>query len=396
MSKTNNKDTDTIVIKVGTSSLLNVETGVIALSRVAALVEVIAALRRKGNNVVLVSSGAVGFGRLSLSSTKKNYTSSPVTVAQKQALAAIGQAKLMRHYDEFFSAVGCTISQVLLTYENLGDRSQHQNASNTFESLFEMGVIPIVNENDTVAVQELRFGDNDKLSAMVSSLVKAKWLFMLTDVNGVYTANPDTSVDAKLIPLVRDMSTLLVDTQMNQDGTSWGTGGMATKLIAAQLATTAGVRTVITNATKPSSILHIIKKFDTDGENDIENNYQGTVFLERTLRTKRGRKKWIAALPAQGKVYLDEGAVRAIKRKKSLFAVGVTRVSGTFPAQTGVDLCSDADGKAFARGIINYSNLECDLIKKLSTKEQGKVLGFIGPEELIHRDNLVLFVFENK
>mmetsp|Transcript_9703 Transcript_9703/g.15580 ORF Transcript_9703/g.15580 Transcript_9703/m.15580 type:complete len:406 (-) Transcript_9703:45-1262(-) len=362
----------TIVIKVGTSSLVDANTGLPALSKIACLIENVCILKRQKLNVVLVSSGAVGFGCLAL-----NLKERPSGVMMKQALAATGQAKLMELYGRMFNSLGESCAQVLLTYENLGNRSQHKNAINTFEALFKLGVVPIVNENDTVAVEELRFGDNDCLSAMVASMLKAKHLIILTDVDGLYTSNPTKDPEAKRIEVVEDIESLNVD--VSSKGSSLGTGGMATKITAAKLATASGVRMSIVSAADPAVIVQVLK-----------GDKVGTLFKKRTLKTSKDKKRWIAGLPARQFLYLDKGAVSAVMKKKSLYAAGIQKIRGKFPANVAIGLC-DMKGNVFAQGLVNYSSVELDMLKGKQMNECFESLGYYGAECVIHRGNIVLF-----
>jgi len=364
-----------LVIKVGTSSLIASDTGLPALSKIASLIENMCAAKRLKYNIVLVSSGAVGFGCLALKLKKR-----PVGVMMKQALAATGQAKLMELYGRMFNSLGENCAQVLLTYENLGIRSQYLNAVNTFEALFKLGVVPIVNENDTVAVEELRFGDNDCLSAMVASMLKAKHLIILTDVDGLYTANPNNNPDAKLISVVEDIDALNVD--VSSKGSDLGTGGMATKLTAAKLATSSGVNMSIVSAEDPCVITEI-----------LNGKKVGTLFKGRVLKTSKDRKRWIIGLPARQFIHLDEGAVKAIKEKKSLYAAGIKEIKGRFPANAPVGLC-DIKGNVFAQGVVNYSSAELDVLKGRQMSDSYQILGYYGAECVIHRGNIVLMQFD--
>jgi glutamate 5-kinase len=292
---------------------------------------------------------------------------------QKQALAAVGQAFLMRYYDDFFSTLGKRCAQVLLTLENLAVRSQYLNARNTFDALFALGVIPVVNENDTVAVEELKWGDNDTLSAQVAALVSAQWLFLLTDVDGLYTANPQRDPSATRIPVVEDIGALSAD--VSQAGTQWGTGGMVTKLTAARLASAAGCRTVICKSDAPDAVARCL-----GGES------VGTVFLPVPAAAK-GRKRWILALPPRGELRLDGGAVRALAARKSLFPSGVMSASGEFNPQDALRLC-DEDGRELARGLVNYAASEVARLLGKSSRDTESVLGYTGVCELVHRDNI--------
>lgn len=364
----------TIVVKIGTSSLAQPETGKLALSTIATLVESLTELRQLGYSVVLVSSGAVGVGCSRLKLTER-----PKKIATKQAIAAVGQGRLIRVYDDLFTALSQPIAQVLLTRKDLMERSCYVNAKNTFDALFELGVIPIVNENDTVAIEELNFGDNDTLSALVASLINAHWLFILTDVDGLYSADPRTFPDAKAIKVVNRLELDQLQVNVGRKGSQWGTGGMLTKLTAARLATSAGVTTIITHGKQPKNLLKII-----NGE-EI-----GTKF-EAQSKNDKARKRWIAHwLLPRGKLYLDRGAVKAISQKgKSLLAAGIIKVEGNFDSLDAVQLCNE-NGQEIARGIVNYSQEELDKIKGYHSDKIPELLGYHGAETIVHRDNLVI------
>jgi glutamate 5-kinase len=364
----------TIVVKIGTSSLTQPETGKLALSTIAALVECSTLLRKAGHRVVMVSSGAVGVG-----CGRLNLKERPKKMAVKQAIAAVGQGRLMRIYDDLFSSLEQAIAQVLLTRRDLIERNSYVNAYNTFKALLELEVIPIVNENDTVATEELKFGDNDTLSALVASLIEADWLFLLTDVDRLYSADPRTFPDAKPIILVNSGELAQLEVNAGSSGTQWGTGGMATKITAARIATSSGVKTVITHGRKPENILKI-----------LQGEAIGTQF-EAQERTKNARKRWIAnGLVPLGKLYLDDGAVRAISKKgKSLLAAGIAQVEGEFSVSDAVYLCNQ-EGEEIARGIVNYSSSEIRQIQGKHSDKIAEILGYLGAETVIHRDNLVL------
>lgn len=364
-----------LVVKIGTSSLTQPETGQLALSTIATLAETLSDLRRRGHQVILVSSGAVGVGCARLGLTER-----PRRMALKQAVAAVGQGRLMRVYDDLFTTLQQPIAQVLLTRSDLVQRSRYLNAYNTFQELLGLGVIPVVNENDTVAVEELKFGDNDTLSALVASLLEADWLFLLTDVDRLYSADPRSVPDAQPISLVSHSSQLAqLQVQTGDRGSQWGTGGMVTKIAAARIATAAGVRTVITEGRFPHNI-----------EKILQGEPLGTQF-EAQLQPSRARKRWIAhGLIPVGKLHLDEGAVEAISQGgKSLLAAGITAVEGEFYAQEAVQLC-DKSGSEIARGLVNYSSAELRQIRGRQSHEIPAILGHRGAETVIHRDNLVL------
>lgn len=363
----------TLVIKIGTSSLTQGPIGQLALSTIAGLVETLCQLRQAGYNVVLVSSGAVGVGCMRL-----GMTESPKKMSTKQAIAAVGQGRLMRIYDDLFSNLNQPIAQVLLTRRELIDRNCYVNAYNTFQALFELGVIPIVNENDTVAIEELKFGDNDTLSALVASLVEAEWLFILTDVDRLYSADPRVDDRAQPISFVTTAELAQLQVNAGSAGSQWGTGGMVTKITAARIASSSGVRTVITHGRKPHNISKILA-----GE------AIGTQF-EPQLCTENARKRWIAfGLLPMGKLYVDEGAVRALCRGgKSLLAAGITQIEGEFGADDAIQIC-DRQGQEIARGLTNYSSQEIEQIKGHHSEEIAAILGYMGPETIVHRDNLV-------
>lgn len=365
----------TIVIKIGTSSLTQSETGLLALSTIATLIETLTTLRQRGDRVVLVSSGAVGVGCARLGLTER-----PRNIAMKQAVAAVGQGRLMRVYDDLFSSLQQPIAQVLLTRGDLVQRNGYVNVYNTFQQLLKLGVIPIVNENDTVAVDELKFGDNDTLSALVASLVEADWLFIMTDVDRLYSADPRTNPDAEPIAIVESIAELeAMQIKTGTTGSNWGTGGMATKIEAARIATASGVRTVITQGKSPRNIIKII-----DGESI------GTQFVPQP-RSVHARKHWIAnVLLPMGKLYLDPGAVKAILTSgSSLLAAGIRKIEGEFNPNDSIKL-ADLEGRDIAKGLVNYSSDELHQIQGHKSEEIAQILGYQGPETVIHRDNLVL------
>ena len=363
----------TIVVKIGTSSLTT-GTGQIAIATIASLVETLSYLRSQGHRIVLVSSGAVGVGCARL-----NLTERPRKMALKQAVAAVGQGRLMRIYDDLFSSLQQAIAQVLLTRRELMERNTYVNASNTFKELLNLGVIPIVNENDTIAVDELKFGDNDTLSALVASLVHADWLFLLTDVDRMYSADPRTVPDAQPIKLVSSEEFHQLRVEASSSGSPWGTGGMATKLAAARIATSTGVRTVITQGKYPPNIPKILQGEDL-----------GTQF-EPQPQSDNARKRWIGyGLIPMGKLYLDEGAVKAVtKQGKSLLPAGITSVEGEFSAADAVQLCN-TEGLELGRGLVNYSSSEIELIKGHHSAKIASILGYDSADTVVHRNNLVM------
>ncbi len=371
-----------MVIKVGTSSLLRQEAGTLHLSQICALCETVARLHKQGIRVVLVSSGAVGAGMFRMGLSEK-----PVEVAKKQALAAVGQVHLMRYYEDIFNTIGIKCAQVLLTLENLSNRKQYVRARNTFGALFEMGVVPIVNENDTVAVEELKFGDNDTLSAQVAALVDARWLFLLTDVDGLYTANPHTDPSATRIESVENINELDVD--LGGAGSSVGTGGMITKLTAARIACAAGCKTIVC----------LSANLERDVEAAvIEGQSVGTAFLP-AKKAAKGKKKWILAVPVRGEIDVDEAGERAVLRGLPLLLTHVSGVSGQdFRVQECVTV-RDAEGNELARGLCNYPATTIrdavasrakrgDPAEAAREREQGWEDDLDGPPECVHANNM--------
>ena len=365
-----------IVVKIGTSSLTRPETGQLALSTIASLAETLCNLKRNDYKVILVTSGAVGVGCGRLGLIER-----PKAISTKQAIAAVGQGRLMRVYDDLFTSLQQPIAQVLLSRTDLVQRSRYLNIYNTFQELLKLGVIPVVNENDTVAVEELKFGDNDTLSALVASLVQADWLFLLTDVDRLYSAVPRSVTDTQPITLVSNIEELTQSqVKTGSSGSQWGTGGMTTKIAAARIATAAGVKTVITEGRSPNNIEEI-----------LQGKSIGTQFQPQPEPTS-ARKRWIAyGLVPSGKLHLDPGAVKAISSEgKSLLAAGITSVEGEFEQNEAVQLLCDRTSKEIARGVVNYSSRELEKIRGRRSSEIPEILGYEGVETVVHRDNLVL------
>lgn len=365
------KKTRRIVIKIGSAVLAGEGHDGVDESVFSHLAKDVSSVKDK-REMVIVSSGAIAIGmkRLGLKEKVKS-------IPEKQAVAAIGQGSLMALYEKVFSPLKIRVAQVLLTHDDLSDRHRFLNAKNTLQTLLEYNAIPIINENDTVAVDEIKFGDNDNLSALVTNLVEADLLVILTDINGLYNKDPKINKDAELIPLVDDIDRFI----SVAGGTSgiYGTGGMQTKLEAAKKAAHFGVPTIVANGREKN----ILKKIFS-GE-DI-----GTLFLPMEERLT-SRKHWLAfsTRPA-GSLILDDGAKNALLKKgKSLLSSGITGIEGNFDSGDAVS-CVSPNGKEIARGIVNYSSEEIKRIKGLKTTEIEKVLGYKYFDEVIHRDNLVI------
>jgi glutamate 5-kinase len=363
-----------VVIKIG-SSILSGPNG-LDRERIAAIVGDIAVLRQRPYQVTLVSSGAVAAG-----TTRLGLRERPKTVPARQAAAAVGQIHLMALYDECFSRHGQPVAQILLTHDDLANRRRYINARHTFEALLEAGVLPIVNENDTVAVEEVRFnfGDNDNLSALVATLVGADLLVILSDVAGLYTADPRTDPNAALVPVVAEINDEIQNYAGKTSG-PLGKGGMGSKLQAARKANDAGIACLIADGRLPEVLTQAF-----DAQRSI-----GTLFLASSDRLTR-RKHWIAhTLKPAGSVSLDQGAYEAVMRGgRSLLPKGITAVNGTFGAGECVS-CLNPAGSEFARGLVNYSSAELQRIKGLHSSAIEATLQYKVSDEIIHRDDLVL------
>ncbi|CAA9387823.1 MAG: Glutamate 5-kinase / RNA-binding C-terminal domain PUA [uncultured Nocardioides sp.] len=358
-----------IVVKVGSSSLTTAAGG-IDPARIRRLVEVLAAVRGRGTEVVLVSSGAIAAGLAPLGLARR-----PSGLAAQQAAASVGQGLLAHRYQEEFARHGLVTGQVLLTADDVTRRAHYRNAHQTFAKLLELGVLPIVNENDTVATSEIRFGDNDRLAALVAHLVHADLLVLLSDVDGLHDGPPSLP-GSRLVPLVRSEADLASVTLGSPGAAGVGTGGMTTKVEAARIATGAGIPVVLASADQASAAL--------DGTE------VGTLF-ESTGRRRPTRLLWLAhATEPKGRLVLDAGAVRAVvERRASLLAAGITGVSGTFVAGDPVDLAGP-DGAAVARGLVNFDADELPALLGRSTGELKTALGAAYEREVVHRDDLVV------
>lgn len=359
------------VIKVGTNVLTNPRGG-LNVKRASALAEDMAAARKRDIEVILVTSGAIGAGVRELKLKER-----PRTISLKQAVAAVGQSELMHIYNRVFKKRGYVVGQILLTQDDLKERKRYLNARNTIALLLAQGVIPIINENDTISYEEIKFGDNDTLSALVTTLVGADLLIILTDTDGLFTADPDKDKEARLIKEVPQITPRM---EFFSDQAAFpGTGGMFTKIKAAKIVTGSGIPMVIANGTKPGVVGEI-----------LEGGEIGTFFFPTGVK-KPSRKCWIAySLPLKGKLAVDRGAQEAlVKRGKSLLPIGITEAQGDFKIGDAVSIV-DEEGKEFARGLSNYTQEEVKKIKGLNTDKIEEVLGYKYADEIIHRDNLVI------
>ena len=358
-----------IVVKVGSSSLTSGEGG-IDPERIRGLVETLVKVRARGAEVVLVSSGAIAAGLAPLGLARR-----PGDLATQQAAASVGQGLLVHRYTEEFARHGQTVGQVLLTVDDMTRRSHYRNAHRTFAKLLEMGTLPIVNENDTVATSEIRFGDNDRLAALVAHLVHADLLLLLSDVDGLYDGPPNRP-GTRLLPEVASDADLDGVAIGKAGAVGVGTGGMLTKVEAARIATGAGIPVVLTSAEHAAEALV--------GEP------VGTLF-HPTGRRRPTRLLWLAhATEPKGSIVLDDGAVRAlVERRASLLPAGITAVNGPFVAGDPVDLV-DEQGLLVARGLVNYDSEELPALTGRSTRELARELGSSYEREVVHRDDLMV------
>ena len=360
------------VVKIG-SALLTSDGQGLNRAVLAPWVDQMTELRRSGADLVLVSSGAVAEGM-----ARMGWKRRPKTLHELQAAAAIGQMGLIRAYEDCFDKRGLRTAQVLLTRDDLIDRHRYLNARTTLRTLLALGVIPVINENDTVATDELRFGDNDTLAALVANLIEADLLVLLTDQDGLFDRDPRFSAEASLIPHTR-VDDPFLDAVAGGSASGLGLGGMVTKVRAARLAARSGTPTVIAPGRGPE-VLTRLRAGEAVG-----------TLLSPVHEPEAARKQWLAGhLVARGRLTLDQGAVRALRTQgTSLLAVGVTAVSGGF-ARGEVVACLDPEGREVARGLVNYDAQEAERIKGQPSARFEAILGYLNEAELIHRDNLVL------
>ncbi|KPK33903.1 MAG: gamma-glutamyl kinase [Betaproteobacteria bacterium SG8_40] len=361
-----------VVVKIGSSLITNGGQG-LDHRALAHWAEQIADLRKRGYEVALVSSGAIAEGMQRLGWKKR-----PHAVYELQAAAAVGQMGLVQAYESCFREFGLHTAQILLTHDDLSDRTRYLNARSTVRTLIRLGAIPIINENDTVATDEIRFGDNDTLAALVTNLIEAHVLVILTDQAGLYTRDPRRDNQAELISNA-DAGDPALEKMAGGVGTHLGSGGMITKVLAAKRAARSGAHTIIVSGQEPDILRRLAA-----GES------AGTLLRARTM-TLAARKQWLADhLQVRGRIRLDDGAIKAlISDHKSLLPIGVVEVSGSFERGEVVS-CMDQAGNEIARGLINYNASETARILRTPSAQIEAKLGYVDEPELIHRDNLVL------
>ena len=367
------KNAKRIVVKVGSSTITHAN-GKCDFARIDKLARELADWQNQGKEMILVTSGAVAVGVDRLGLPEK-----PKTIPGKQAAAAVGQGILMHTYEKIFAEYGQVVAQVLLTRMETIDRHRYTNARNTFMELLRQRVIPIVNENDVVALDELKIGDNDNMSALVASIVDADLVIILSDVDGLYTANPQTHPDAKLVSRVEEI-TAEIEASAGGTGSSVGTGGMFTKIQAAKNATTSGINLVIASGSEKDAISRI-----------LEGEEVGTLFVSKENRLQF-RKRWLAfGARIMGSVTVDEGCEKAIKKAGgcSILPVGIVGVQGDFEAGNTVSVLTK-EGREIARGLCHYSSEELKKIIGCQSSEIEDRVGHKAFDEVIHRDDLVI------
>jgi glutamate 5-kinase len=359
-----------IVIKIGTSTLTG-EDGLLNGKYISDLAAAVVALKKNGHEILIVSSGAIGAGCACLRVNVR-----PRILREKQAFAAVGQPLVMKVYSDAFAEYEKAIAQILLTRDDFDKRDKYINVRNTLNTLIENDIVPIINENDSVAVEEINFGDNDTLSALVAAAINVDKLIIFTDVDGIYRGYP---YKASVIPKIEKITEEIEKLTTDVSSSGKGTGGMKTKIIAAKIAAASGVDTIITNGLK----LDLLK--------DIVSGYQAGTVIKAKPRSLKAKKSWIAfSKKLKGAVFINAKAAEALMNEgKSLLAVGITKVNGNFKRGDTVSVSSAETGKDFARGLINYDSEIIDMIKGKKSSEIGKFIN-ASDDEVIHRDNLVI------
>ena len=360
-----------VVIKVGSALLVDAASGRLNRAWLETLVADVVRLHRQGKEVVLVSSGAIALGRRHLGLPK-----GPLRLEESQAAAAVGQIRLAHAYKELLEQWDLQVAQVLLTLEDSEQRQRYLNARATLSALLARGAVPVINENDTVATAEIRYGDNDRLAARVAQMISADCVILLSDIDGLYTADPHRDPNAEFIPLVREI-TPEIEAMGGESASDMGRGGMTTKIIAARIAVAAGCHFCIA-AGAPR---HPVRRIEQGGR---------STWFRPSASPVAARKQWIAGtLKPAGVLRVDDGSARALSAGKSLLPAGVTAVQGRFERGDTVSVQS-ADGRELARGIVAYSDSDALRIIGRRSEEIPALLGFAGRDELIHRDDLVL------
>ena len=359
-----------LIIKIGSSLIFDSSINKIREDWLKSLADDILMAKKRKTDVILVSSGAIAIGRNILELDKDE-----LTLEQSQAAAAVGQIRLSQAYQHILSLVGITAAQVLLTLDDSENRRRYLNSRSTLNMLISLGVVPIVNENDTVATDEIRFGDNDRLASQVAIMVGADSLILFSDVDGLFTSNPNIDRSSKLLSEITEI-TPEIESMAGDTNHKFAKGGMRTKLIAAKSATNAGCSVIISSGKTYSPLSKLIK-----GKNH-------SLFLAKT-DPLTSRKNWIFSMKVKGKIKIDSGAIAALKMGKSLLSAGVMEVSGTFLRGDPIEII-DENHNSFAKGLVNYDNSEINLIMGKRSFEAAEILGYVGRTSVIHRDNMVM------
>ncbi|MCV6546491.1 MAG: glutamate 5-kinase [Cohaesibacter sp.] len=368
-------DQKRIVIKIGSATLVDAKSGRLRAAWLQTLIDDIAWLKEQGKEVLIVSSGAIALGR-----KQTNLPSGHLRLEQSQAAAAIGQISLGQAYADALHKVDLIAGQILLTLGDTEERRPYLNARATLSTLLELGVVPIVNENDTVATSEIKYGDNDRLAARVATMISADCLILLSDIDGLYTAPPASNPDAQHLPVIEHI-TPEIEAMAGSAGSSLAKGGMTTKIAAAKIAIKSGTSMVIANGAGYNPL------------QAIANGATCSWFLAKA-NPITARKRWIhGALEPHGTIFLDAGAVKALLSGKSLLPAGVSKLNGHFSRGDAVIL-KDLHGAEIARGLVAYDRVDADKIIGHQSHEIAAILGYEGRAEMIHRDDMVLSVFE--
>ncbi len=363
------KNSKIIIIKIG-SSLLVDKNRKIRSKWLSSFAKDIKKLKSDNKKVVIVSSGAIALG-----CKKMNYNKSNLKLDKSQAIASIGQIELMNLFSQTFSKYKMNISQILLTLDDTEERRRSMNAKRTFENLFQLNYIPVVNENDTIATSEIKYGDNDRLASRVAQITNADTLILLSDVDGLFTKNPKKFKDAKLIKKISNLNKDIKDINI-RGTTEFGSGGMDTKIEAAKICNLAGCNMIIANGLYLNPI------------NQIEKRNNCTLFIS-TIPKLDARKKWIiSSISPKGELTIDEGAKKALNNGKSLLAAGIKKVSGNFKKGDHIKIL-DNKNKEFARGLSSFSSYEINKILGCHSNEIKKILGYISKSEVVHKDDMV-------
>ena len=361
-----------IVVKIGSVLLVDDNSGTLHNAWLNSLGKDVAALRDRGHEVILVSSGAIALGRRYL-----GLKTGELKLEEKQAAAAVGMVRLAQSYQETLNKFDLSVAQILLTLDDSENRRRYLNARSTIMTLLRVGVVPLINENDTIATDEIRFGDNDRLAARVASMVSADLLILLSNINGLYTADPAQDKAAKLVPTVTEI-THEIEAMASNTVTSDSSGGMPTKLAAAKQCLGAGCRMIICEGRGMFPL------------KSLENGGDCTWFIP-SGNPQTARKRWISgSLQSLGSVIVDDGAVAALERGRSLLPAGILRIEGTFQRGDAITIMKK-DGSEFGRGLIAYSSKDATQIIGHKTGEIEDLIGYRGRDEIIHRDDLVIF-----